>query len=487
MASVGGALGVGSGLDLTTLLNNLMAAEQQPLTKLQAQEASVQTQVSAYGQLSSALSSLRDSVKNLTPDSFNSTASSSSDKSIATVTTQNGAATGGFSLEVTKLAQAEKTVSRTLAADTKVAAGTLRVTLGTVSDGEFQPSDNGEPIDIVIDPGKNSLDDVRDAINAAQAGVTATVVNDDSGARLMLSSSKTGAGAAFRIEGTSDAGGAGEPLSTFNYDPAAAVDYDADSPAAFTTRLQAAGDAVFKIDGLRLTSPTNTVDGAVTGVKLTLVKAGTTQISITQDTSGTKKALQGLVDAYNSFLKTANQLSLNNPSATKGEASTGNGPLAGDSLVRDVMTRLRNGILDPVSGVDAEYTTLSSLGISFQSDGTLTLDSAQLDKALARDPSAAARLFGTGDDGTPTGVGARLVAQIGGFVDDDGAIDARVDGLGLTTKSLQKQEEELNDRLTQIEAQYRQQFTSLDSLLTNLNNTGNFLTQQLDALAQLRG
>ena len=141
-----------------------------------------------------------------------------------------------------------------------------------------------------------------------------------------------------------------------------------------------------------------------------------------------------------------------------------------------------------MQGATGAYTSLASLGVSFQSDGTLKLDTSRLDKAMAEDPAAISQLFASEPYGEGTqGITERFAAQLSAFIDTNGTIDSRVSGLNDTTKTLQTQQAQLETRLTEIEARYRQQFTALDTLLTQLNSTSSFLSQQLDALKNLNG
>jgi len=484
LASVGSALGIGSGLDLTTLLSNLMAAESVPLTKLQTQEASAQSKISAYGQLRSALSTLRDAVKALTPEKFNGAGASTSASDVATATATNAATKGTYALEVVSLAKAEKAVSAGLA-DGKalVQPGKLTFTFGSVEGGAFVPGSGGAKT-VTIEDGKNTLEGVRDAINKADIGVTASLITDGSGTRLVLTAKETGEAQAFRITAAGTPGGTGTPLSFLDYDPSTAPEYSAGA-ASQMSRLQKAADAQFTIDGLVMSSAGNKVDTAIDGVTLNLAKAGSSTITIGNDTSKGRAALQSMVDAYNKLLTTANSLAVNTPSATKGEAGT-TGPLAGDSLVRDVMSRIRNEVFGPVQGAKGQYTSLASIGVSFQADGTLKLDTARFDKAMASDADAIAKLFDPQAYGDGRNIAERFTAELDAVVNAKGLIDSRVDGLNSTTKTLQNQQVQLQGRLKQIEARYRAQFTALDSVLTQMNNTSSFLSQQLEALKGLR-
>jgi len=484
MASVGSALGVGSGLDLSTLLSNLMAAEKIPLTKLQTQATTAQTRISALGQLKSSLSSLLTAAKGLTADKFTGLAGSSSDASIATIVADNKAGKISHKLEVASLAQAEKAVSAALAGDTQLNAGTLTFTFGKAEDGGFVAGD-GEARSIVIDSTNNTLSGLRDAINKAEMGVTASLVTDGAGSRLVFTSGTTGAANAFRIASSDSGTGGSQALDFFDYDPATAPAYAGGAAPAGMSRLQAGADALFKLDGLEVASATNKVTSVLDGVTITLQKAGTTTIATNTSASGGTAALQSLVGAYNSFLNVAKALSVNDPSQTRGEAGT-TGPLAGDSLVRDLTARLRNEIFSPLQGAAGAYTSLASIGVGFDQSGALTLDTDRFGKAMAADPNAVSGLFASEPFGVDTqSLAERFAAQLSPYTDSDGVIDSRTDGLKDTIKTLETQQEQMGNRLEQIEARYRQQFTALDSLLSQLNTTGSFLTQQIEALKNL--
>ncbi|GGX36305.1 B-type flagellar hook-associated protein 2 [Pigmentiphaga litoralis] len=489
MATVGVNLGTGSGLPLETLVTNLMNAEAIPLRKLQAKEASTTAKVSALGQLSGSMTSLREALLKLTDSNFNSGAATVSEKDVATVTATNKAAKGSVSLEVLQLAQQEKAVSGSLAsADAKVTTGQLSFTFGKATNGTFSADADLPTQTVTITSENNSLSGVRDAINKAGTGITASLVNDGNGSRLVFSSSRTGAEKSFQIQGLPDGTTpADASLSMFDYNPSSAPNYSQGSAATGMARLQAAGDAKILLDGLAITKPDNIVSDAIDGLTLTLTKTGTTKVTVSQDLASVKSSVQGMVTAYNALLNTAKQLSVNNPSPTAGTTSSSNGPLAGDSIVRDVTAKLREQLFAPVAGATGPYTSFGSLGVAFQKDGTLKLDAAMFDKAMAADPAGVANLFADEPNGAGSvGLSKRFVDAINTMVDKTGSIQTRVDGLGVTTKALQSQQKALEDRLVQIEAGYRARFAALDKLVTGMQGTQNFLTQQLESLASMR-
>lgn len=488
MASVITNIGTGSGLPLQQLLTDLMVKERVPLTQLQAKEATTLTKVSAYGQLSNAVSKLRDTIQGLTTAKFNGATAATSDKEVATVTADNKATKGNFSLEVIKLAEAEKAVSgSTKDADTKFATGTLTFNFGSLVDGAFVTTEGSAPQTVTIDGSNNTLAGIRDAVNKAAIGVSVSLVNDGNGSRLVFSSTNTGAAHAFKIEGSGESTSPETSMSQFDYDPSTAIAYDAATAASGMRRLQQAQDAEIKVDGLAIKTPKNTVSDAVDGVTLTLLKAGTSKITLAQDPAAARTSMQSLVTAYNSFLTTANGLSTNIPGATPGQTNSTNGPLAGDGVVRDIVGKMRDQIFAVVDGAPGQYNSLATLGVSFQKDGTLKMDTAIFDKAMAADPKAVADLF-TDDafgQGKP-GITKRFADVLTSIVDDNGAIKARTDGLTESTKQLQAQQVSMQKRLVQIQARYQAQFIALDQLVTGMNGTTTFLNQQLESLASLR-
>lgn len=485
MAGANPILGVGSGIELSSMLTQLMAVERIPLTRLQSQESSVQSTISAFGSLKSVLSAFADSAKGLTAAKFNGNTASSSEAKVATLSATNDAAIGTYSLEVTRLASAEKAVTSGQASGTTFQGGTLTLQLGKVGTEGFEAE--GDSRSLTITEG-STLADIRNAINADESfGLSASIINDGSGERLVLASKETGAASAFTLTSDSTASEDHSSLDFLNYDAATATAYDPEEGSQTgTRRLAAAADAQFTLDGIAITSSSNTVSSVLEGVTLTLVEAGTTQLNVKKNPNAAQTALNGLITAYNTMLSNVNQLALNVP-GEPGGASGSSGPLAGNSLVRDAMAVLRNEIFSPLEGAQGAYTSLSSLGVSFQSDGTLKLDTEIFNKAMETDAKAIAQLF----EDEPFGEGslslsARITQSVTQFTESKGAIDSQIDGLESRVKTLQSQQESVAFRLEAVEARYRTQFAALDSLVATLNNTSSYLTQQLDSIAALR-
>lgn len=382
------APGIGSGLDVSGIISKLMEIEQQPLTQLKTKEAKQQAQLSAFGSLKSVLSTFQDSVKALAkPALFNGYKATLADTTAATVSTSSSAAAGTHDIEVQSLAQAQKIKSEAFATtDTVIGSGTLTIEFGTYNeDGTFTANAEKAAKTITIDPAKSTLADIRSAINEANAGVTASIVNDGSGNRLVISSKDSGLANALKINvndtdgnHTDNAG-----LSKLAFDAST-------GGVSNMTETVAARNAVMVIDGITVTKSSNTINDALEGVTFNLLKANpgtTTTLTVEKDKSSVEAAVNAFVKAYNDLEKTIGNLSRYD--AANKQASV----LTGDSTVRMIQNRMRamlNGNQSAAGGINS----LSELGISFQKDGTLALDNNKLSAVLNNPDKNIAAFFG---------------------------------------------------------------------------------------------
>ncbi|WP_347887994.1 flagellar filament capping protein FliD [Nitrosomonas europaea] len=382
------APGIGSGLDVSGIISKLMEIEQQPLTQLNTKEAKQQAQLSAFGSLKSVLSTFQDSVKALAkPALFNGYKATLADTTAATVSTSSSAAAGTHDIEVQSLAQAQKIKSEAFATtDTVIGSGTLTIEFGTYNeDGTFTANAEKAAKTITIDPAKSTLADIRSAINEANAGVTASIVNDGSGNRLVISSKDSGLANALKISvddtdgnHTDNAG-----LSKLAFDAST-------GGVSNMTETVAARNAVMVIDGITVTKSSNTINDALEGVTFNLLKANpgtTTTLTVEKDKSNVEAAVNAFVKAYNDLEKTIGNLSRYD--AANKQASV----LTGDSTVRMIQNRMRamlNGNQSAAGGINS----LSELGISFQKDGTLALDNNKLSAVLNNPDKNIAAFFG---------------------------------------------------------------------------------------------
>lgn len=387
------SIGVGSGLPLDALLTNLMAAESQPLTLMAQKEASYQAKLSAYGSLSGALSAFQTSMAALGKSStFENLQTTVADKTIFDATATTKAASGTYQINVTQLAQAHSIssigqTSRTAligsGADTTLTFQFGTISGGTLANGAYTGAtftqDANQPTGTVtIKNGDNSLQGIRDAVNAANMGITATLVSDGSATpdHLIFTSNKTGEASSMKIDVTGDAALQG----LLQYDPAGTQTLKQTSVAQNTQ---------LTVNGFFVNSATNEVKEAVQGVTLNVAKIGTSSMTIAKDTAAVETSVNNFVKAYNDLDKTLKSLT-----AYDATTKTG-GLLVGDSTARMIQDQIRNTLSSSLSGLSNSNMSLPQIGVAFQRDGTLAVDSAQLKKTMDTNYDDIAGLFAT--------------------------------------------------------------------------------------------
>ncbi len=386
--------GIGSGLDVNSLVSQLMALEQKPLTALATKESSYQAQISAYGNMSSALSQFQSSLQTLSnPSKFQTLSANVADSSILSASAGADAVPGTYAIEVQTLAQQQKLNSAGFANTTDtVGTGTLTIQYGTYASGtnSFTLNSAKSAQSVVIDAAHNTLAGVRDAINAANIGVTATIVNDGSanGNRLVLTSKDSGAANSLKI-GVADADGNNTDmagLSRLAYDPTLAA-----GSGKNLSQTQAAQDATLKIDGLPITKSSNTITDAVSGLTLNLAKQSApgvpTTLTVVQDTASVQAAVGAFVNAYNSVNQTITSLTAYNLQTKQGSV------LTGDNSAMRIQSGIRAMLGNSILGLNGSLRTLSDIGVSFQKDGSLSLDAGKLQTAMSSNFGDIAKLF----------------------------------------------------------------------------------------------
>ncbi len=383
------ALGVGSTLDVNSLVTQLMAAEQQPIAALATKEAKYQSQLTAYGSLKGALSTFQSSVSSLAnPAKFSAVTASLTDTTLASVIASPTALSGSYSLNVTQLAQSQKLQSSTAfaAPSTTLGTGTLTISFGTyiASPSSFTINPDKATKTITIGSSQSSLSGVRDAINTANAGISANIINDGSGNRLVITSTDSGAANALKIT-VADSDG----LNT-NSAGLSQLAYDGTSPST-SQMTQPTGmgpkDAVFTIDGIAINKPSNTITDAITGMTVNLLKTGTSTLTVMHDATVVQSAVQTFVTAYNALNTTITKLSQYDLANKKAAI------LTGDSTISSIKSRLNTIFNTPLPTAGGGLTNLSSIGIAFQKDGTLALDTAKLTTALNDSTKDVSTLF----------------------------------------------------------------------------------------------
>lgn len=381
----------GSGLDVSSVVSQLMQVESRPLTEMQRRQSVLQSRISAFGAIKGAYSAVGDAAKKLqSVDLFRAVTSSSSDATKVGASASAGAARGSYSVTVAQLAQSQKLASSAFpSTGAVVGSGTLNIQFGTFAAGTFSANAAKPALAVTIGPGQNTLAGVRDAINAANGGVVASLVNDGSGHRLVLSSAESGTANSLRILVNDDDGNHTDTsgLSQLAFNPAAAS-----GSGANLTQRAAALDAQLTIDGLAITRPTNQVQEAIEGVTLNLnqVTAGTpVTVTVGQDAAAARTAINDLVKAYNNMGTMIKNFTGYN--AQTGAA----GALSGDSAAAGLLARMKTALTTALPGLTNNPGTLSDIGLGFQRDGSLGFDSAKFDRVM-QDPAAqVARLFAT--------------------------------------------------------------------------------------------
>lgn len=430
-----------------------MSVERQPLQKLQSREAQMQSRLSAYGRVQGVLSALQTAAAALArPSSFLGTKATASGTAVSAAST-GSAQPGTYAVQVAQLARSQSTVSAAVATSTTdIGSGDLTLRAG---DGSVLAT-------VSIGPG-GTLAEARDKINAAQGSVRASIIGDGGQVRLVLNATKTGAANAFTVE-------VGAGITGLSF-----------------TTPQAASDAQFSVNGLALTSTSNAISDAIEGVTLSLTQGppagsppGTTvdsEVTVEVDAGQTVSALNTFIGAYNDVEKLATELSKYDPTTRTGAV------LNGESALRQIQNQLRTVMRGAVSGAAGDYTLLSQVGISVQTDGTLKLDETKLRGAAAADPAKLSRLFTT-DSATASedGFAVRMQDALRAILDVNGMLGARQDGLQASIRDLDNQQERMQARLDQTEERLRRQYSALDALLTTRQSQSNALANALAGL-----
>lgn len=467
-------------IDVNGIVSQLMSLEQRPLAALQRREAANLERITALGRFQGALSALQSAAQAVArPDAFAGRRANVSGDAL-TATASNSALAGSYAVEVMTLAQAQALASAPLATDgASVGTGRLTIQLGRYDNGSFIPRSGGSPTQIVIGAGQQSLAQVRDAINAAGAGVTASIVASGQQRILTITPNATGADNAVRIGVADDDGNDHDAagLSRLAFDATRTA-----GAGSNLTETRPARDAAFKVNGLTLSSGVNTVDDAIQGVTLTLAREGATAtVGVTRDTAGARSAINAFVRAYTDFDKTARELLRFDPQTRAA------GPLNGDSAARNAQQAVARLFRGAVSGASAnDFTELSNVGIEIQRDGTVNVNAPRLEAALVADPDKVGRLFaanqaaGNPDSG---GVARRLANLTTAMLGNEGQISARTRGLQSTNEQLRKQQQDVQRKLEVVETRLRREYSRLDAELNRMQGVSSSLANALRGLS----
>lgn len=444
------AAGMLSGLDVDGLVSSLMSIERQPLYNLQSKQSSFNSKLSAFGTLKSAVSAFQTAVKNVSADALSAlTATSSKSETVGvSVASASSASAGSYAIEVSKLAQSDKLVSSAVATGTtfSAAGSSMAISIG------------GKTTTLTLTD--TTLSGLSSAINKANAGVTATILNDGTSDRLVITGNETGAANTVSIAATGS-------LAQF------------DTTGGSMTKSQAAQNAELTIDGIAVSKPSNTVTDAIKGVTLNLNQTNVgspVKVSLAKDISAVTNQITAFVDAYNTLATSVGKQTSYN-ATTKTSAV-----LNGDASARSILTNIRAELGKAVTD-STGLKTLSDIGIAFQRDGTLKLEKPdKLKSALETNFTAVSSLF-SGTDGVAT----RLTKVTEEMLGSKGLFKTRTDGLNATIESMDKSMERMQLQLAQTEKRYRAQFTALDTMMTNMQSMSSYMTQQLAAIAANSG
>lgn len=467
------SLGVGSGLDLNTIVTQLVALERQPITKLQTQASSLNSKISLYGTVNSLFSGLQTAANKLTDTTlWQKTTVTSANTGVVTASGSSNGAAGSYAVTVQALAANQTVAMDTALAsqDALVGEGTLTLELGSWDAGQtaFTAASGGSALDIEVSA-TDTLATLRNKINAADAGVTASLVSDANGVRLALRADDSGVANGFRLS-VDDIDGDlidGAGLSRFAFDPPVTT--------SGLVLKQAGANARALINGIQVESASNEVSGAISGVTLTLqqVSATAANVTVKSDTESVTTAVKAFADAYNalaSYLATQ----------TKYDAETQTaGALQGDSTAVGLQSQLRS-VLNTASGASASFPRLSDLGLEAQRNGTLTVDSTKL-AAATTNLTELRKAFANSDTQTAANNGfarryATLATQVLGT---DGAIATRTSSLQKLVSKNSDEQDRLETRVERVQARLVAQYTALDGNVAKLNSLSSYVTQMI--------
>ncbi|TXH06015.1 MAG: hypothetical protein E6R07_04215 [Nevskiaceae bacterium] len=435
--------GIGSGLDVNSIVSGLISAERSPTDKRLTNATNQDNaQISALGQLKSALSNLQTVVGGLGPTgALGKNTATSGDSTVFGASVTGGVAAGSYNVEVVSLATASKIASGSYAsAGAEVGTGAVTVSMGSSS------------FTVNLSSGADKLSDLVSAINGASnnPGVSASLVSDTGGVHLVLQSQLTGADNAVTL--TSAATGSGNSFIS-------------------TSVLQTPSSAHIRVDGYDYTSDSNTVTGAIGGVSINLLKAvpGTTNtLTVGANTQAAANVVQSFVSAYNSAMSTIAALTKYDPTGQN------TGALLGDSTAQNLATQMRNITGGLVSGSSGAFNLLSQIGVSAATDGTLSVDTSKLNSAIGTDLGSIQKLFSGS-----SGIGTQLKSLLGNVLQTGGPIDSKTQALQSDLKNIATQQDALNTRMDAEQTRLMAQYSALDSLVATLKSTQTYLTQQL--------
>ncbi|MDY0106573.1 MAG: flagellar filament capping protein FliD [Giesbergeria sp.] len=467
--------GIGSGLDVNSIVKQMVELEKRPLTQLKTQAATIQTRLSTYSQVKSLMSTLSDAAAKLTRDgSWNGMTVNSSNSAAVSATVSGIASATTFGISVQQMARAQSVASAPVAKDAPVGGGTLTIQLGTwlhtTPPAQFTPGTDS-PLEVTVGA-TDSLTTIAAKINDSNGGVTATVMRDATGERLLVRSAKTGEASGFRIQVAED--GAAPGLAALTFDPQNAPDT---GMAAAASQFSYAQNTLAKINGIGISSADNTFADTIPGLKLTVSQVSTEEVTMTvgTDTAAMKKNIQDFVNAYNAV----NDLL---SSSTKYDAETKTaGVLQGDNTAVGLQGALRMLTMASTGATgDGALRRLSDIGISVERGGKLSVDGTKLDTAL-KDPAKLKGLFAAeaGSTGTGGGIAVQFKSFTSQLLSLDGLMNNKADALDSAVKRNASEQEKVNNRAAVVEKRLRAQYSALDAKMGSLSALNSYISAQV--------
>ena len=458
--------GIGSGLDVASIVSQLMAIESQPKTDMVKAATKIQTQISEVGKVTSALSKVRDLSLKLSSNSFWQQTIATSSSADISVTSSSSALAANYSVAVQQLAGSQALIGgQSFSSSTAaVGVGTLTIEMGSWGTNQttFTAASTPSSATIAVDA-TDTVETLRDKINAAGIGVTASIMTDASGARLVMRSKSTGASNAFRTSVSGATGG----VATLGYDPSSGV--------TGATQTKAAADAKATVDGVSVTSNTNTFANVLDGVSLiaNAVTTSSANVTVSSDTATMKKAMQDFAAAYsdlNALIATDTKYDAANNKA---------GPLQGDSSIVGVQNSMR-ALLSASASASSSYARLSDAGFELQRDGSLTVNSTKLDNALSNFGQLKALFVDNPSNvASAEGFGKQFYDKTYSMLTTGGLINARSTALNDKLQRNQKAQDVLDQRLAQTQARLTKEYSALDTQISSLNGLSTYVTQQV--------
>jgi flagellar hook-associated protein 2 len=440
------SLGIGTGVDLQSMLTSIINAERAPIRALDTKIAATNSKISLYGTLKSKLDALKTAADTLQfPSRLSALSATSSDTTVLTASANYTAAVGSYGMEVTQLAGNQKSFTTAYTAGSTFGPGDINFTVGGVAAAT-----------ITLTGAASSLQDVSTAINNAKVGVTATVITDETGLqRMILTGDKSGASNTFSMTSTLTASGSQASLASF------------DTTTVGLNRTLAQ-DAKMKVDGIVISSTTNNFSN-IGGLTLTAVKLGTSNVTVQNDSTKITTAAQAFVDNYNASVTLIKSNSGYNATTKVGQ------PFSGDTATRSILNTLGSArITVPTELSSATLKTLSSIGITMQQSGLLSLDSAALNTAVKNTPTDVVKVLNA--------YGKAFSDQVTSMLASSGTVGNRISSLDSTVRRFEESQDKMEVRVALVEKRYRAQFTALDKLVSSMQTTSSYLTQQIAQL-----